>query len=604
MSSDNSPTTEDEPASDHGQVDTDALADRVIDRMTERGDIDDGSLTGKVNRRDTLKAVGGGLLGAGLLGGASGGVAASLDGASGDQLAVGGSLNVDDSYHIAGAYFAGPKSARPASADDNAIWLVTDAGANYLTERTYWDGSSWQPLSVQTPAVNTEKLSNVAAFLDPSDSEADWQTTIDEVSAGGGGTVVPKPGTYLVDSSMLTVKSDVTLDGLSVGVATFKLADSTDSSRPSVIGVEPGATDWGIKNIEVDGNQANNPNATMELTQPHGIEVEDTANNNRPERGVLENIYSHDCVRSCVILAGKDIDARNLWLENSWKDHALYLARSVDSSVKNVWASGFFDRGAIVIGGNAYQTINNTVESVWIGNVSDPPGGSYNSSVEFQHQSDSDDYNNTLKDVTVDLTGYSEGVRLFIHQPDVTVEGYCQTGPVANTPIINMTNNAPRATVSDVRVDITQSNRGSTGYFCRMLGNDQTLEDYHFEVQDSTTDYRGVSLDGSSQVVERPSAENGYINVNGGVGFRLIGDTNAINHASIRDFTKESGGNVISASGTYNYEDGVMLPQDVTSIPSVYSGYMAYHDGTGTNTVGPAFNDAGWTSLVDGSSIS
>jgi len=90
------------------------LAQRVARLEQQVSDQADG-----VSRREAL--VGGGLLGLGLLGGgATGGAAASLDGDPGDAMAVGGSLSVDDSYHIAGDLYAGPQSARPASADTNA----------------------------------------------------------------------------------------------------------------------------------------------------------------------------------------------------------------------------------------------------------------------------------------------------------------------------------------------------------------------------------------------------------------------------------------------------------------------------------------------------
>jgi len=83
------------------------LAQRVARLEQQVSDQADG-----VSRREAL--VGGGLLGLGLLGGgATGGAAASLDGDPGDAMAVGGSLSVDDSYHIAGDLYAGPQSARP-----------------------------------------------------------------------------------------------------------------------------------------------------------------------------------------------------------------------------------------------------------------------------------------------------------------------------------------------------------------------------------------------------------------------------------------------------------------------------------------------------------
>ncbi len=59
-------------------------------------------------------------------------------------------------------------------------------------------------------------------------------------------------------------------------------------------------------------------------------------------------------------------------------------------------------------------------------------------------------------------------------------------------------------------------------------------------------------------------------------------------------------GNILKDIGV-----GFYNPQDVRNISSPSQGYVSYHDGSGSNTEGPAhYNGSSWVSTVDGTTIS
>lgn len=83
--------------------------------------------------------------------------------------------------------------------------------------------------------------------------------------------------------------------------------------------------------------------------------------------------------------------------------------------------------------------------------------------------------------------------------------------------------------------------------------------------------------------------------------YKHDGTAYATTGAGLRD------GDNFDGQGTSNFSNLNLVgysPQDVRNISSPSQGYTAYHDGSGSNTEGPAhYNGTDWISTVDGSTI-
>jgi len=316
MSSDHTTTNDETDESD--------LKARV-QRLEQQLDEQQGGIT----RREAV--VGSGLLGLGIIGGASGSASADLDGAAGEALAVGGSLSVDDSYHIAGDLYAGPESARPASSDTNAIWLVTDAGANYLTRRTFWDGSSWQTLGTDTTAVNTDSLSlgsdgPATSFADigggggsadttvkPADGISAIQTALDNASAGD--VIQLLSGTYTGTQGLSWPATDeVTL----TGPKSARIQPTIDD-EPIIDVLDVDSRDCVIEGITLDGTNQTTSDASQGFqsgtNRSHGIMFDSQSTSDHDMSGWEIRHITTDTIRKTSIgvffeSGDSDIDLR------------------------------------------------------------------------------------------------------------------------------------------------------------------------------------------------------------------------------------------------------------------------------------------------------
>lgn len=136
---------------------TAGLSESATEAIREivREELHDESGGPNVSRRNALAALGGGA----LFGGVTGGAAGQSTGGQNNLGVAGMSLNVSEDYHVAGDYYAGPASARPANPGSNARvrWDVTDAGPSKQTEPTYWDGSQWDTMGLKTDVVDTDE---------------------------------------------------------------------------------------------------------------------------------------------------------------------------------------------------------------------------------------------------------------------------------------------------------------------------------------------------------------------------------------------------------------------------------------------------------------
>lgn len=449
-------------------------------------------------------------------------------------------------------------------------------------------------------SIDTDGLSGTIRFIDPSGTVSDWQTTIDNLSADGGGTVVAMPGTYDVDAA-IDIKDDVVLDGLSLGAVQFRLVDSYGSSPPPVIRMHDGVVRAGVRNVEIDGNQANNTSSFNDGNEGHGIVIEDVDNNNRPERCFAENCFIHDTIRTNLVMSGKHCTARNLWVSNSATDHWIYFSRPENCTVENVIGWGFSSNGPIVFGGNAYDCVSSTIRNFYAAALSDAPdGGACSPLITWREAgSGATHRDNLAKNITVDTTGYTDGASIIMRHSDPELKNFNYYGPCNRKHIISVDQRSDRAHVDNATIKLTDTAQ-DLGYAARLMGTNQYL-DIDFR-ETSTNSYRGVLLDGTQETVTNATI-SGYLGGGESVGIRAADNGNGIRQLNIKDLIIDHS-TEIEESGTVTYSSGVMRPQDVTAITSLHTGYLAYNDGTvGTEGTAEYRSDGSWYHIASNTAI-
>lgn len=514
----------------------------------------------------------------------------------------------------------GTLANRPSSGTyDDELYYAEDQGLLYQ-----WDSgtSSWDTASLGSQSnpvpdtsyfdgldaneVNTPNLNNgTVRRLDPSDSESDWQSVIDDVSQNGGGTVVPEPGTY---TGRLKVKSDVTLDCLGFRAARFKLPDS-DSEDAPVLSIEDGVRDAHIRNVEVDGNAPNNTGRYNDGTRLHGISIEDTDNNNRPRNCSVKNVYVHDCVRTNVVASGRECEYDDLWLEDSHTDHLLYVPRGIRQHIGSVYCSGQSDVSTVTFGTSNYDCQNNTIQKLVLTNPQTADGGDYpRLAVDFRD--DGNCKNNEIQTVSMDYESGSDGQGVAFASPN-TIGSLNYDGPFSTSdrgPVAMLNRySSQEARIRNLDINITETSRS---FIDVVFGSwdDFIVENVTINESTSISDVDGVLVfgDGNGDIINA-KVTNPDIDVSG--------DRIAMNGGpELIDLELEGVYDPSGITNDINSDDffrGTMLPQrlnDMSSKTSIlWDGRTEFNDGGDGNTRGPAYWDeaeGNWVSVVDNSTWS
>jgi hypothetical protein len=121
------------------------------------------------------------------------------------------------------------------------------------------------------------------------DDTAAIQAAIDAVSAAGGGTLLLPEGTYIVAG--LQMKAGVYLQGSGERATTLKLKNSANTyliaDTRYVNNVLYSSGPYGISNLTLDGNNANNTSGSCLIIQTYASTFRDLTIWNAPEHGVI-----------------------------------------------------------------------------------------------------------------------------------------------------------------------------------------------------------------------------------------------------------------------------------------------------------------------------
>jgi hypothetical protein len=360
--------------------------------------------------------------------------------------------------------------------------------------------------------VNT---GNQETLFSSGDAAVSLQTAIDRID--GEGIVILEAGTYVVDRPVL-MRSDTSLIGPGSRKPVLKLADGLNQQAVSVLRVGVGVSDVTIRNIEIDGNESNNRQIEPFPDSPpsHGLIIHGDGVGDKPENVTVDNIYSHDAIRSNVVLGGGDCTPEDLELENAATDHWLYLARAERCEVSNVSASGFARGSGITFGTPGYQCSQNTVSDVVVSDAAKPPHATLEPNGKVSNdwprlacdfRPDGDGYGNTLRNVRIEPPTDDFSQRVLVAQPDSILEGLDFTGPVGYTwNVLQLGVPADGADVSGTVVDsVTFDITDNIGfranpYVIASVGSDVTVT--NGEINAGGHDHPGVFISGMGRPIE------------------------------------------------------------------------------------------------------
>lgn len=485
-----------------------------------------------------------------------------------------------------GTYYSDPSANATIS-----VTLPDDAFNHFTAE------------SGDVDVLDADEISNTIEFASPSDNAPGIQSAIDNVSAKGGGTVIPKPGTYSISSlsEEIQIPSNVTVDALSLGSATVKIGNDI-GDVPHVFRFKPGASNAALKNVIVDGNESNNrTNYGNTFNSKSGIAFSD-ANDGEAwcSNCLVENVISKNTIRDNIVFEkSEDCTVRNVYLENSLEDHLMYLARCRRNHIENVYATGYAKGSIIAIGTGSQEVVNNTLENIRIENPvkTTPSGHTVNHGINIR--ADTNAYGNSIdRYLYTDDDSNPTTQVISVGQKDTTLKNISANGEFDATDYqywFEVTSGATGSTIENLNLELENASLNN-GYFVGILADNISVNDVELK-EPNTARTRGYNIkDGATNV----SISSSNYDSGKGTLARVVGDTTAVRQLAIVN----SPDGTIDASGTVTYQSGSSFPQDVTNITSPYTGYQAYNDGT-TGTEGPCHYTSGgsWVSDVDGTTI-
>lgn len=344
------------------------------------------------------------------------------------------------------------------------------------TLKTEEDDLSWEEISNVQIETDDEVTRALAVefdevIIEDVNVQSAIQKAIDGV--GFGGTVEIMAGTYYIEDSPLRISEGVTLLGQGPGETVFKLPNGVHQDAHSILEVTSGADDVTIRDLEIDGNEANNRDIEPFPDSPHshGLLIHESRDGVKPKRTTVENIYIHDTIRSNIVLAGIDCTIDTAKLANSATDHWLYLARAEQCSVNNIRASGFAREG-IVFSTSGHKAVDNTISDLVIEDAKRTP---FDEAVGRENldaiaplgpivfRPDGEGRGNIIRDVEIRPPEDDISHMVRVNQPDAKIEGLTITGPVGYTHAVISAGNSTTfdslagTTISGVTLNVESS---------------------------------------------------------------------------------------------------------------------------------------------------
>lgn len=395
------------------------------------------------------------------------------------------------------------------------------------------DGREIQPDSVN----GTESVGP-----DPTVSEIN-----DVIAESGPNTIVEVVGDVSYSDTSVDVTDGVILDARK---ATFKLADGTDDDSNSAINVPTGVEDATVFGATIDGNVENQSNLGSHPDTPtaHGIVVQSSCRDVR-----VANCTISDTIRSGIVDEGERTIVTGNRVRNSGYDHLLYASRASDSVYVGNLLEGYARGGMIAVSTSDHTTSGVRLSDTTITNVvtDNPHGADTVYAVNFR-QTVGSPRDNVIDGMTVDARG-SEGVQLWVSQPQTEIRGYHYFGPITDhlprggaSSLVRCDRDDPTGSTIEAKLVVTATNVSNLGYCVDIWRPDLTL---NLDIEAPQSDVRGLRLDGTDNPVDVSVTGDFKTGANA---IRAVGDTNPITFNRLQFADLNGGG--LNTSGTVNLE--------------------------------------------------
>lgn len=552
------------------------------------------------------------------LGGAAGGMASlvsgDLSGEGGDLF--GGSAALSEAYKVADTkLWVGPDSAKSTvTAESGRVYYATDNQVQYIGDSGSWVLQGIGSSSQAVPSVNTREV-NSTIVADPEDNCPGIRQAMSELPASGG-TVLLKRGRYDVEDATFSniavpfEKDNINLIGQGWDTEIYLPDNTTETDKGKRV-VEIGdhfndvfVDNCTIAHLAVNGNYQNQGNISG-ANDGHNIEVVGSHN-------TVFNVHSYNATGDGVEMTSKVSPSETV-------KNYVGFNRLDDCFEQNIHLHGCHD--SVVIGNICDGEVNNGMLECWT-DVADTAGNIIIGNIFKNGQQEGAKLHTPETGVVARDNWFIGNKIINCSLSGVVVKSGTQNTVVAYNDVRRCGSSGGAGMEinggSRVRASynwIRDNNKHGT----RITSGDGALRDLYF---DNNWVYNNNQDDGNNRgiwvVVNSNNLEHIFVEDNEIVSegtplhYRPI-ETFVQNAATVNEFyvrdnyiRGKQGGDYIADNGNLSMIGGNTPTQavDVRSY-GANKGDRSWHDGTNSNTVGPAFYDgSSWTSLVDGTTIS
>ncbi|GAA0197033.1 right-handed parallel beta-helix repeat-containing protein [Haladaptatus pallidirubidus] len=523
-------------------------------------------------------------------------------------------------------FYSGQLTERPDAGVDGRYYHAYDTGDLFLD-----DGDSWSLIDFGVNSIYTDELNNVQ-HADPEDDCPGIQAAIDALPSSGG-KVVLEEGVYEVldgtagDPAIYLNKDNITLEGQGKSTVIYLPDGITDSDKgKAIIDIGKKAImdnpnvvhGCHLTNFMVDGNMQNqSPDQISDLSDMHNIEAIGTDHK-------FSNLWSFNATGDGLELTSKqdpsvthNIEVVNCHFQDS-NEHNIHIHGAQNVTISNCILDGerqatnistFTNKtdirditidGCQIINGSHRgieiradqdQTVDGTQFRSRRFSVSDCLIADNGGAGVFIDGRFSEDV--SVKDCAIVGNGVADGEsNVIINGASVVEFANCSVKKGYNSGIELRTN---FDSLTDVYLhdNLIKNNNQRDGNFHsgvfipidgKSLKRLRLCDNNIVSASDSPKHQRGVFVtESTAGTYTDVEIRGNYIK---GVGGEEWYDAHLV--------------------ADYIYDNTPESPVDVRGLKAE-AGNEAYHDGTNSNTVGPAFYDgsaSAWVSLVDGTTIS
>jgi len=387
----------------------------------------------------------------------------------------------------------------------------------FLQVGHYEDGTLKSGLGAYSALVYIDGSSVIARdykgdLISSGTAGTDDYTVLKAAQDNASGLVVIMPGTYILTDCLLIKNPTI---GLGIEKTILKLADNV---QKTVIEMESKTL---LSDLTVDGNYSNNLagesgwSGIGDVPVAHGIMTGKYWHNSEDfefaSDVVLERIYIKNTLRSCLSFMGDKNVAKNIWLENSYTDHLLYMSHATNSLVEGVFAAGMAENEGISVGWSE----NNTVKHIYI---HDLESGKWNyPTTAFIDRSTSAE--NWYENIRIVGTS-SEGVVIsFSGEKSIARNISIETRGDIGYAIYICNNNV---TLKGFYIQLTADDRTEVAHALYIRKNCRVM-DGHIECPASSTHWRGININPLDEAISNVVLRNISVDCHADCAIRING---------------------------------------------------------------------------------